>query len=414
MMASSLPSPERAERVAAETAELSRRDGGLRGAALLRRLRAVYETSGACGARIHSQTSACVRSDGGVEFVLRVLPSLRAKPQGGAAGGAGGGGGRGGGTAAPPPPPANNPFLPYDERLFVANLSPTHVLLLNKFDVVPYHSLVVTRAFEPQTDPLRAADLRATWAAMAALAGGGEEGRGALAFYNCGEHSGRSQPHKHAQVVPLPFFREEEEVVEEEGGGQGQKEEKEEEEGRGRRRRQRAEAPIAAIVERALAAEQQAEGPVVAELRELPFRAYAVRAPPLLPEAPTTTTAGGRSDGGEDQEDAVVFAALERALALMVSRCAADCAPADPAASYNLLLADGWAVAVPRRSERDRAGGGDPAGSSSSSASAAAVSVAVNALGFAGTLLCKSDAELAHAAREKGPMAVLADVGWPW
>lgn len=28
---------------------------------------------------------------------------------------------------------------------------------------------------------------------------------GGVAFYNCGEHSGRSQPHKHLQVVPLPF-----------------------------------------------------------------------------------------------------------------------------------------------------------------------------------------------------------------
>jgi hypothetical protein len=28
---------------------------------------------------------------------------------------------------------------------------------------------------------------------------------GGMAFYNCGEHSGRSQPHKHLQVVPLPF-----------------------------------------------------------------------------------------------------------------------------------------------------------------------------------------------------------------
>lgn len=28
---------------------------------------------------------------------------------------------------------------------------------------------------------------------------------GGVAFFNCGEHSGRSQPHKHLQVVPLPF-----------------------------------------------------------------------------------------------------------------------------------------------------------------------------------------------------------------
>lgn len=29
---------------------------------------------------------------------------------------------------------------------------------------------------------------------------------GGVAFYNCGPESGRSQPHKHMQVVPLPFM----------------------------------------------------------------------------------------------------------------------------------------------------------------------------------------------------------------
>ncbi len=33
--------------------------------------------------------------------------------------------------------------------------------------------------------------------------------QGGVAFYNCGEHSGRSQPHKHLQIVPLPFSDEE-------------------------------------------------------------------------------------------------------------------------------------------------------------------------------------------------------------
>ena len=28
---------------------------------------------------------------------------------------------------------------------------------------------------------------------------------GGLAFYNCGEHSGHSQPHKHMQLLPLPL-----------------------------------------------------------------------------------------------------------------------------------------------------------------------------------------------------------------
>lgn len=364
-----------AERVAAETSAQASADGALRGLELLRRLKAVYATSGACGARIHSQTSVHVQRDAGVEFVLRVLPSLKSKPQGGAAAAAAGG------DAKPKAPPPANPFLPYDPRLFVSNLSPTHCLLLNKFDVVPLHSLVVTREFRAQTEPLDASDLSATWAAMAALAaaGGGDsssssssEEAGALAFYNCGEHSGRSQPHKHVQVVPLPFR--------EDGDERG--------------------APIAALVRAALAEEEErnkrrnqgdSSTPLIAELCSLPFRAYATPAPSLL--------------GDDGSNAAAAFAALEKALDAMVSRCAADCAPSSDAVSYNLLLTAGWAVAVPRRSERDRP--------SEQQQEGGGVSAAINALGFAGTLLCKSDAELAHV-RNKGPFNVLADAGWPW
>lgn len=55
-----------------------------------------------------------------------------------------------------------NPFLPYEEALWVQHLSPTHTLLLNKYNVVAHHVLVVTRQFESQQDPLNARDLEAT------------------------------------------------------------------------------------------------------------------------------------------------------------------------------------------------------------------------------------------------------------
>jgi ATP adenylyltransferase len=44
----------------------------------------------------------------------------------------------------------------------VDHLSDTHTLLLNKFNVVPHHVLVVTRQFESQQDPLNSNDLAAT------------------------------------------------------------------------------------------------------------------------------------------------------------------------------------------------------------------------------------------------------------
>jgi ATP adenylyltransferase len=61
-----------------------------------------------------------------------------------------------------PPPGFRNPFLPYEEDLWVQHLSDSHTLLLNKFNVVPHHVLVVTRKYESQQDPLNARDLAAT------------------------------------------------------------------------------------------------------------------------------------------------------------------------------------------------------------------------------------------------------------
>ena len=51
----------------------------------------------------------------------------------------------------------------------------------------------------PQTDPLNQADLAATHQTLELLQ------TPHLAFYNFGMHSGRSQPHKHVQILPLPL-----------------------------------------------------------------------------------------------------------------------------------------------------------------------------------------------------------------
>lgn len=90
-----------------------------------------------------------------------------------------------------------NPFLPYDEALFVSDISNTHVGLLNKFNVIDHHLLIVTREFEDQEELLTLEDFDAVWRCMAELEG--------LAFYNGGEIAGASQWHKHLQLVPLPF-----------------------------------------------------------------------------------------------------------------------------------------------------------------------------------------------------------------
>ncbi|MHC5595250.1 MAG: ATP adenylyltransferase family protein [Nostoc sp.] len=90
-----------------------------------------------------------------------------------------------------------NPFLPYEEDLFVADISDTHVCILNKFNVVDYHLLIITRGFEEQESLLTLADFTAMWACLADFDG--------LAFYNSGKTAGSSQRHKHLQLVPLPL-----------------------------------------------------------------------------------------------------------------------------------------------------------------------------------------------------------------
>ena len=90
-----------------------------------------------------------------------------------------------------------NPFLPYDENLWVTDVSPTHICLLNKFNVIQNHILLVTRKYENQQSLLSIEDFEAMWTSMSEFE--------ALAFYNSGPIAGASQQHKHLQIVPLPL-----------------------------------------------------------------------------------------------------------------------------------------------------------------------------------------------------------------
>ncbi|NET90145.1 MAG: phosphorylase [Kamptonema sp. SIO1D9] len=97
-----------------------------------------------------------------------------------------------------------NPFLPYEEDLFVSDLSETHLCLLNKFNVVDHHLLIVTREFESQDNLLNLNDFQAIWTVLREIDG--------LAFYNGGAIAGASQPHKHLQLIPLPLISEGEKI----------------------------------------------------------------------------------------------------------------------------------------------------------------------------------------------------------
>ena len=204
-----------------------------------------------------------------------------------------------------------DPFATPEPDLFVADLSATHYALLNKYNVVDRHLLVVTREYIEQDTPLDRADFEALASCL--------EGPPVLAFYNGGALAGASQRHKHLQVVRLPLSP-------------------------------RRELPIEALI----------EGDTVA----LPLRHAFARLPAACP--PSELHAHYRS---------------------LLREAACESAP------YNLLMARGWMLLVPR-------------------SRATFEGIPVNSLAFAGALFVRDEDEL-RAVERTGPMAVLRGVAFP-
>lgn len=94
---------------------------------------------------------------------------------------------------------AADPFLPPETALTIGDVSPHHIAVLNKFNVLGDHVLVVTRGFVHQESPLTPGDFTAVAAGL--------QGGAGLAFYNAGRVAGASQTHKHFQLVSLPLGR---------------------------------------------------------------------------------------------------------------------------------------------------------------------------------------------------------------
>ncbi|KAK7703022.1 bifunctional AP-4-A phosphorylase/ADP sulfurylase [Diaporthe eres] len=156
-------------------------------------VRAKFNTAKANGDVNFYPTQVAVLKLGLVPFQLRFSPSLANKPKG--------------------PPPASNsqdkkakPFNPFEDpppTALISDLQPGHRLVLNKFAVVPEHFILVTRAFKQQTHLLGADDLAAAHACIRAYHDHDGGGRELFVFFNSGEHSGASQPHRHLQLLPV-------------------------------------------------------------------------------------------------------------------------------------------------------------------------------------------------------------------
>jgi ATP adenylyltransferase len=140
-----------------------------------------------CGALRPIDTQQSVIENGGIRFLVRQVSSLTRKEQDREQAR----------KSQTEKRPHANPFLPYEPDLFVADISDTHLALLNKFNVIDHHLLIVTREFERQEALLDLADFEALTRCMAEFDG--------IGFYNAGAEAGASQPHKHLQIVPLPL-----------------------------------------------------------------------------------------------------------------------------------------------------------------------------------------------------------------
>jgi sulfate adenylyltransferase (ADP) / ATP adenylyltransferase len=149
------------------------------------RLAATGEKALALGALQPIATRQAAVEDGGVRFLVRVVDSLMRKEVQ-----------RMRVPSARSQGPAD-PFLPPDPVLTVGILSDTHVAVLNKFNVLLGHLLLVTRRFEPQESLLAPADLDALLRCLREIDG--------LGFFNGGTRAGASQAHKHLQLVRLPL-----------------------------------------------------------------------------------------------------------------------------------------------------------------------------------------------------------------
>jgi ATP adenylyltransferase len=153
---------------------------------LAARVAAVSATALASGALLPIATGCEYIDDGAVRFFVRVLANLQRKSDQRAIEERSAAAGR-----------PFNPFLPYERALFVADVSETHVAILNKFNVVENHLLIVTREFEQQRSLLTPRDFEAWWRCLGEYP--------SLGFYNGGPEAGASQAHKHLQLVPLPL-----------------------------------------------------------------------------------------------------------------------------------------------------------------------------------------------------------------
>ncbi|THU95382.1 HIT-like protein [Dendrothele bispora CBS 962.96] len=280
--------------------------------------------------------------EGGITYEIRLCPALQKKSE----------------TKAKDVSPTQSvkksidPFSPpYNPNIFVGYLpsqdqgDEAYAILMNKYSVVPYHFLMITKEFQPQTSPLMPDDLLNSYKLLSAAR---KANKNVFAFYNCGDLSGASQPHKHIQFIQ----------IEDEHGPPIEK--------------------IARTVNL-----ETPDRPFT--VNRLSYANHIFRFPLTFPSLP------------ESEQEAVLAQAFLSLLDLSISTIRHD--PDYPAGkpSYNVVLTLQHLHLIPRRQEFHKLeSSGDL--------------LPVNSLGYAGMLLVKSEAEL-EAVKSEGISKILKSVG---
>lgn len=104
---------------------------------------------------------------------------------------------------------------PEDELLIspVPTASPQYTLVLNKYPIIQNHFILATKQNKPQTYLLEKEDIHTTFQCLREWTSQHNPTAKLFGFFNSGEHSGASQPHRHVQ-----FLSEEDMTVNESNG----------------------------------------------------------------------------------------------------------------------------------------------------------------------------------------------------
>jgi ATP adenylyltransferase len=150
---------------------------------LQQRLEQTVDSALAEGALHRIESRSQIITDGGIPFVVRIAVNLQRKAEEKA-------------HRVSEQTPCD-PFAPPEPPLTVGTIGDGHIAVLNKYNVVENHLLLVTRHYESQEALLTPADFEALCWCLREIDG--------LGFYNGGTVAGASQHHKHLQLIPRSF-----------------------------------------------------------------------------------------------------------------------------------------------------------------------------------------------------------------